>query len=206
MHPYLIEKYYGSDAISALSAARSFANSLNIPLMEAVFLSGYSEGGYATLAIQKRFEEDGIAIAGSAPAAGPYNLLRTFQTVIQSISYPTPFYLPFIYYAFENEYNLSSIGLDIGSIFQPRYNSMELLNRISGNYDNLEANDYFVSKHIMDIVVPDFIENWHTLERTGDEVFDILKEKVRENSIHTGWQPVSKTLFYTCNADEQVSP
>lgn len=74
--------------IDMMRAARSVAATQNVPLNGQVFLAGYSEGGYATLAVQRSIEANyatEFAITASAPIAGPYDLSgTTLQTFLAS--------------------------------------------------------------------------------------------------------------------------
>ena len=63
-----------------------------------LFIAGYSEGGYATMATVKEIEENynDINITMSFPMAGAYDLSGTMvELMLSEEVYPDPFYLPF---------------------------------------------------------------------------------------------------------------
>ena len=57
LHPYYVEEYMASACIDNLKAAKELAASKNLDFNEELFLAGYSEGGYATMAVHKSIEQ-----------------------------------------------------------------------------------------------------------------------------------------------------
>lgn len=112
--PYIIQSTYASDGYSMMKAAKSLLTDKNIGLGN-LYIKGYSEGGYAALALQKFLETDSTAsteftITASAPTAGPYStvgmgFLLTGDLADTTIS-PTLFgFLATSYY-----YNFSAVN------------------------------------------------------------------------------------------------
>jgi len=72
-HPYLINKFYQENSISLIKAYKNFCNLKNIKVdfKKALFMIGYSEGGYASLnylsALNKKGYHTLLTIAGAAP-------------------------------------------------------------------------------------------------------------------------------------------
>lgn len=97
--------------VDMLRAARRVAETLSVGLNGQLFLCGYSQGGYATLATQRAMEQDyanEFTVTASAPMAGPYDLSGTMfdavfapDTVAQ-----TPLYIASILLAYNDTYNL----------------------------------------------------------------------------------------------------
>ena len=122
LHPYIIQSTYASDGYSMMKAAKSLLQDYSITLGN-LYIKGYSEGGYAALALQKFLETDATAaseftITASAPTAGPYSTvgmgyLLTGSLADTTIS-PTLFgFLATSYYynypAVQSSYELSSV-------------------------------------------------------------------------------------------------
>jgi hypothetical protein len=86
-HPHHIAEQNGKEMIDALSAARKALASLPQPAEEngKLFLSGYSEGGYVTMATHRAMQEAGITVTASAPQSGNY---------AESVSYEALFSTP----------------------------------------------------------------------------------------------------------------
>jgi pimeloyl-ACP methyl ester carboxylesterase len=73
-HPYEHAKLLASASYDMLMAVKEFIRNNNIPASDKLFLTGYSEGGGATMAMHKYIEENSdIPVTLSAPAAGAYN-------------------------------------------------------------------------------------------------------------------------------------
>lgn len=74
LHPYEHGKTLGSASYHMLMASREFFEIRNIATTSKLFLTGYSEGGYATMALHKHIEENSnLEVTMSAPAAGAHN-------------------------------------------------------------------------------------------------------------------------------------
>ena len=86
LHPYQHAKTSATSVIDFIRAAQKFAQQNNIQLNEQLFLAGYSEGGYVTLAAHKEIEENyssEFTVTASAPMAGSYDLDLTARSIIQ---------------------------------------------------------------------------------------------------------------------------
>ncbi len=73
-HPYEHAKTLGSASFDMLLATKEFLDYHDITLSEKLFLTGYSEGGSATMALHQHIEQESdLVVTMSAPAAGAYN-------------------------------------------------------------------------------------------------------------------------------------
>jgi poly(3-hydroxybutyrate) depolymerase len=57
LHPYLLEEPTGTVAIDMLRATFELCEYINVKTTNRIFLTGYSEGGYTTMVVQKRIQE-----------------------------------------------------------------------------------------------------------------------------------------------------
>lgn len=73
-HSEHIAEQNGKDMIDALTAARKAFSKLAKPVTEngKLFLSGYSEGGYVTMATHRAMQAAGIKVTASVPQSGAY--------------------------------------------------------------------------------------------------------------------------------------
>lgn len=73
-HPEHIADQNGKDMIDGLTAVRTAFPTLPVPLTEngKLFLAGYSEGGYVTMATHRAMQAAGIAVTASVPQSGDY--------------------------------------------------------------------------------------------------------------------------------------
>ncbi len=76
LHPYEHAASLASAAADMLRATREFCQQQSVAVNQKNFLLGYSEGGYATMALHKLLEEKYAAtlpVTASAPGAGAYH-------------------------------------------------------------------------------------------------------------------------------------
>lgn len=73
-HPHHIADQNGKEMIDALTAAKAALPTLPTPAGDngKLFLTGYSEGGYQTMAAHRAMQLAGIAVTASAPLSGSY--------------------------------------------------------------------------------------------------------------------------------------
>jgi hypothetical protein len=88
IHPYCHAETEASAAVDLLRASRKASPQLGITLGAGLFLTGYSQGGSATMALHRRIERDlkgELQVAASAPGAGPYDLSgTTIKLILES--------------------------------------------------------------------------------------------------------------------------
>lgn len=85
-HPYLVAENEAVASVDMLQASRVLCRKLGVNLNEKLFITGYAQGGQATLALQKLLETDfpDLKITASAPLEGPYDLTRLWQDWIKT--------------------------------------------------------------------------------------------------------------------------
>jgi hypothetical protein len=100
-HPYLHADSEASANIDAMRAARGLAAQRGIVLDGRVFVTGYSQGGHASMATQKAIEQrlaSEFALVGAAHMSGPYDLIGTVQDALAKLpvgDLGSTYYLPF---------------------------------------------------------------------------------------------------------------
>jgi hypothetical protein len=82
-HPHHIADQQSKDMIDALSAARTALARLPRPVSEngKLFITGYSEGGYAAMATHRAMQAAGISVTASAPLSGSYAESLSFEAL-----------------------------------------------------------------------------------------------------------------------------
>jgi pimeloyl-ACP methyl ester carboxylesterase len=86
-HPYEHAASLASASLDMLRASREFFTRNQIPYTDQLFLAGYSEGGYATMALHKLIEEKHageFTVTASAPGAGAYNKTAFAKDILSS--------------------------------------------------------------------------------------------------------------------------
>ena len=86
-HPYEHAASLASTSADMLRATREFCQQQNVSTNAKNFLLGYSEGGYATLALHKYLQENyatTLPVTASAPGAGAYHKSAFAKYILQS--------------------------------------------------------------------------------------------------------------------------
>lgn len=87
-HPYILQKPSAAVGIDLLIASKKWFGQKNIPLNSQLFLTGYSQGGYVTMAMHKALEQlndPTLKVTAAVPAAGPYHVEETLDALVDSL-------------------------------------------------------------------------------------------------------------------------
>ncbi|PLK42925.1 S9 family peptidase [Emticicia sp. TH156] len=94
-HPYEHREGLATASLDMLRAAKEFIAKEKINWNNNLFLGGYSEGGFATLALQKKIEEETtneFNLKASSCGAGAYNKTLSFKTIASTTTDGNPGY------------------------------------------------------------------------------------------------------------------
>ncbi len=195
-HPYIIAEPSATSIIDMMRASREFCAIQEINLNGQVFLGGYSEGGYTTMAAQKMIEEDypdEFYLTASAPCSGPYDLSGVMVDVMLSgEEYGQPWYLPYTVLAYQDAYNLVD---DLNDYLLPFYaDTLPLL--FDGTHSTNEV-DAIMPTVPIEIFHPEVIEEF------ANDPNHPLRLALAENDL-IDWAPQSLTTLYHSDDDELV--
>lgn len=88
-HPYLLSKPSADAVIDLLTAARTLRLKNNVQSNGQLFLAGYSEGGYVTMAAHRALQAGSTPhrdeLRLTVPGAGPYNLTETLDVLLRRV-------------------------------------------------------------------------------------------------------------------------
>jgi pimeloyl-ACP methyl ester carboxylesterase len=194
LHPYHYAKSSADCVIDLIRAGREFARTSSIKLNGQVFLAGYSEGGYVTLAAHKEIEKNyssEIKIAACAPMAGAYDLNFTAKTILQKQTYNQPSYLSFFVVAYNEIYGWNRLNEAFNSPYAEK-----MLSLFDGTKSTSEINAQ-LTPNINQL----FKQNFLNLYLSGTEVD--LTTAFTNNSL-LNWTPTAPLRFYHGSADEYV--
>jgi len=119
-HPYLHADSEASSVIDSIRAARNAASSVGATLSGKVMLTGYSQGGHASMAAHRAIERDNateINVIAGAHLAGPYNLSGSFKLPDAIAGYQ--FFVTYFVTAWQKVYG--NIYTDVNMVFKPAY-------------------------------------------------------------------------------------
>ena len=119
-HPYLHADSEATTVIDSIRAARNAALTLGASLNGKVMLTGYSQGGHASMAAHRAIEKSlssEINVVAGAHLAGPYNLSGSMKLTDAIAGYQ--FFVPYLITAWQKIYgNLYS---DVKTAFKAPY-------------------------------------------------------------------------------------
>ena len=194
MHPYFHAKSLTTSIIDALRAAKKYAQNENHTLSGQLFLTGYSEGGYAALATHKEIEafySTEFRVSASAPMAGPYDLSQLITYIFKQQTFPSGAYIAFLLNAYNTVYRWDRLD----DIFNLPYSQMipELFDgsMTFSEIDNQLPNE--IGLLLKESFTNDYIAGKETE----------IEEAMAENTL-LNWKPNAPIRFFHGDADKIV--
>ena len=195
-HPYMIYESSAIPIIDMLRASKEFCSINNINVNNQLFLVGYSEGGYTTMATHKMIEElfsDEFVITASAPSAGPYDLSGTMADLMLSFDpYGEPFYLPFTILSYQDKYSLVE---SLNEYFLDYYAEI-----LPGLFDGYHSIDEI---HEVMPIIPIQIFKDEVIEEFTNNMQHPLRLRLSENNLFN-WVPQANMKIFHSQQDELV--
>ncbi|WP_276497673.1 lipase family protein [Pontibacter litorisediminis] len=196
LHPYYDQKHSALAVVDMIKAAKTLCKEKAVPVSEKLFLVGYSEGGYVTLAAQKEIETNpahGLKVTASAAGAGGYDMVEMLSLVKSGKAYSYPAYLAYVLQAYNitNKWNRP-----MSDFFQEPYAS-----KMPGLFDGSKSGSAInreLTKDPKALFNPAFFA---ALQDNQQEL--ALKKALQANSFYD-WVPQSPTRLYHGTADEVV--
>jgi pimeloyl-ACP methyl ester carboxylesterase len=196
VHPYYDEEHSATAVVDMLKAAKYYLEREQIETNDNLFLIGYSEGGYVTLAAQKEIEADpshGLDITAVAAGAGGYDLGGMLSTIATVPTYAEPSFLPLILNSYNVTYGWNRPWTDF---FQQPY-AGRIPGLLDGTKDREEINSQLTTSPAA-LFNPTFYAN---LSNPAGET--VLRQAITNNSL-LDWEPTSPTRLYHGTEDEAV--
>lgn len=196
LHPYYRADLAASSVTDMMIATRELASREGFSFNKKVFLAGYSEGGYVTMATHQAMEKDapeGFELIASAPAAGGYDIKGMQQYFFGLDAYDQPYYMAYVALAYKNTYGWDQ---PLSDFFQEPYAS-NIPDYFDGSLSGSQINSNF-PEVVADFIQPEFLANIDTDPKYADIV-----NAFNENSL-TDWAPQSKLFMYHGTADVTV--
>ncbi|SHH32916.1 Secretory lipase [Chryseolinea serpens] len=186
-HPYYVEEPTARAVSDMIVAARELADQKKLAFDGKLFLAGYSQGGYATMAAHKAIESEplaGMTLVASFPAAGGFDLKAIQEYLFSQTEYADPYYLAYLVNSYQQYYKENNLLKDF---FNEPYASA-----IPGLFDGQHAPssiDAQLTTSMKDLVSDDLREGIDTQPR-----FNYIVALLNENSLVNQWYP--KTVMY----------
>lgn len=196
LHPYYDQKHSALAVVDMIKAGKSFYKEAKVSANEQLFLVGYSEGGYVTLAAQKEIETNlkhNLKVTASAAGAGGYDLTSMLSGIASGQPYSYPAYLAYVLMGYSQTNNWQR---PLSEIFQEPYAS-RLPSLFDGSKGGSSINQGLTTD-VKKLFTPAFFSG---LQDGNKEL--ALKQALKSNSL-LDWTPQSPTKLYHGTADQIV--
>ena len=196
VHPYYDMEHSALAVTDMLKAATEYLKQEKTAFNARLYMIGYSEGGYVTMAAQKSIEANpiaGLSLKAVAAGAGGYDITSMLNTIIAHGTYGDPAYLALLL----NSYNVTyGWNRPLTDFFKEPY-AGRIPALLDGSKD-AGAVSASLSSNPVALLNATFYANMQ--QANGEQV---LKAAFTSNSF-LNWKPVTATRLYHGTADETV--
>jgi alpha-beta hydrolase superfamily lysophospholipase len=194
VHPFVLKEPLASDTVAFIKAAKRFAEENHIKLNGQLFVTGYSEGGYASMATLQKIESEGnLSVAMAAPMAGPYDLNLTAFGVLSQPQLSVPSFMAYVAYAYGTAYDepLDTV------INEPYASKLPTLFDGSKTRAQIDPELTTVTAGANGLFNPLFVQSFFV------DSTQWFRQAVLENSVHA-WVPQTPVRLIHCQGDQVI--
>ena len=199
-HPYLNLEATVNHILDLFRAVKEMSakTELKFSISKDLYLMGYSQGGLATLQLNKAIEtsfSSEFNLKGVGCGAGPYNLTQMTQIITSATTFPQPYYIAYIMKGFKSVAAFSNPYTDI---FSEPYSS-----RIDGLFNGINSGGAInnqLTTNITDLFTTEFRTTFSTNSK-----FKVLTDALVASSV-PAWRIKTPLILTHGLADTDVSP
>lgn len=196
-HVYQDSKTESNSAIYMLKACREIYPKIGRTTSGQLFLTGYSQGGHASMATHKALESGSfpdIKLTASSPMSGAYDMIGV-QSQTMYRDYDQPHYLPYLLISWQYAYHL--MPGDVYKVFKAPYDSTLRL-----AFAQPRKVDYGYVNSILPRVPGRMIQDT-LMERFKSDTSFAFTKKLKENCLNR-WVPKAPMQLCACYGDNEV--
>ena len=196
MHPYYVEETSALAVIDGLRAVRELLKQEEISSDGELYLSGYSGGGYVTMATQKYIEESDLEyfdLKASFPAAGGFDMKGVRDFFFDQEVYETPYFMAYIAESYRTYYDIDTSLAQ--QIFNEPY-AQRIINIFDGLSDGSQINSQ-LNDTVAVLIAPGF------LSEPDNEKYSEISQLFEQNSL-LSWIPEIPMYLFHGDADITV--
>lgn len=201
-HPFcnknLLGKAVADLCAKTIAYLQSSSNNTRLKWNGQLFLMGFSEGAFITMAGLRELELRGTNVDGAACMDGPYDLTGTMLPVMLSNNpFPSPYFLPYMIMG-SNAVPSNGKSFDPNIVINATYRS-ELIKVMDGYHTGEEITAKMPASTILkEIFTPEFIDS---LNNPNSSQFKIL----HDNNTWVNWTPKTQ-MFIAHGLDDDCVP
>ena len=204
-HPYVHAASQSWAATDMLKAAVTFAANAGITLNEKLFITGYSQGGHASMALHRDLEKNpmpGFKVAGASHLSGPYSISTSMLDILLSNQeYGNSGYVPHTLLGYNPIYKLYT---NLNQVIKPAYLDIVLRRQkeeIGLGQMNALLTTALKKEHGK--AIPSFIFQDSVVNNIKNNPNHPVRLALKDNDTYD-WVPKAPTRILYCKADEQV--
>ena len=209
-HPYMHAATEASAALDMMRAVtRIDKEDLEFHFNDRTFITGYSQGGHAAMALHREIETnypEEFNVVAAVPMSGPYSISeKMIEFTLGDTEYFFVAYLPNVALSYKLAYPELLAEVDLEDIFKPAYID-EIRRFENGEIDLFELNQFLIDKliELEGASIPKLMMHDSTYQNIINNPSHPLTQALADNDVYD-WAPKSFTRLYYCLADDQVS-
>lgn len=197
-HPYLDAKSTTQSILDMLRAVNEFGTETKIvakPTKD-LYIFGYSQGGWATMQLQKSIEKDYSSefnLVASSCGAGPYSLEYMNEYITSQTDYPMPYFLAYLLNAYTS---IDLVPNPLSDFIQAPY-AEKIPGLFDGEHSGGTINTELTTK-MANLLTPEYRTGFAT-----DPKFAGLRSAFLSNSL-LAWPIKTPTRLYHAANDEYI--
>ncbi|MDZ7897576.1 MAG: lipase family protein [Arcicella sp.] len=190
IHPYEHRESLAQASLDMVRASTEFINKEKVNWNKKLLITGYSQGGFATMSLQKKIEEQfpsEFNLVASSCGAGAYNKTQFMKDLMNTTTHGIP------------EYNQLYIWVT------QTYNRVYGLNRLMNTYfKEPYATDIQANGNNAKVTVSINLAFGDAMKKgVNDGTDTVFLNAVKDNDVFD-WAPKTETQLYHGDADQQV--
>lgn len=198
-HPYLDAKSSTQSILDMIRAAKEYSTDAKVlaKASKDLFIFGYSQGGWATMQLQKTIEKDYSSefnLKASSCGAGPYSIEYMNKYIVDKIDYPMPYFLAYLL----NSYDIiDAFTNPLTDFIQAPYAA-----KIPGLFDGMHSGGAInaeLTTQMANFLTPEYRAGYAT-----DAKFASARSAFLSNSI-TAWSATTPMKLFH-GADDDLIP
>lgn len=199
-HPYLHAESTIQSILDMLRAAKEFCADEKVvakPTKD-LFIFGYSQGGWATMLMQKAIETNHSSefnLIASSCAAGPYSLEYMNDYITSQTDYPMPYFLTYLLNAY---HSIGLVSNPLSDFIQAPY-AANIPGLFDGKHSGGSINSVLTTK-MAELLTPEYLSEYSTNSK-----FTVLKSAFQANSVKA-WSVSTPTRLYHGALDNYIPP
>ncbi len=207
-HPYVHAGTEASAGIDMLIASMNMAADMGHESISKIFVTGYSQGGHAAMAMAQAIEErptDDLWLTASAPMSGPYSISGVMKSLTvdeRDTEYLYPAYIAYILLGYQSAYGDVYGSLD--EIFRtPHISWIEMFKNGEIGLPTLNSALIGQLRNEFGLSAPYLMFDSLFLQSFREDSSHFINDLLLENDTYR-WVPNAPMRIFYCAGDDQV--